>query len=222
MGHFLAEVDLVRNPEPRCPCLLLLDTSGSMEEDGKIDALNNGIRRLIEDLQHESLARKRVELSIVTFGGRVQVHQPFQTIMDCSFTPLAANGRTPMGEAVLLGLRELEQRKAAYRKNNVNYFRPIVYLITDGLATDEIGPAAAAVQKAEREQGLSMYCVGTHGCDFNHLVMMSKRPPLKLHEGRLSELFQFISNSMKVMSQSQPGQQVPAPTGLDAWATIYT
>ena len=30
------------NPEPRCPCLLLLDTSGSM--DGRaIDELNNGL-----------------------------------------------------------------------------------------------------------------------------------------------------------------------------------
>lgn len=221
MGHFLAEVDLVRNPEPRCPCLLLLDTSGSMEEYGKIDAVNDGVHELIEDLKNESLAKKRVELCIVTFGGRAQVHQPFQTIMDCTFTPLQAYGRTPMGEAVLLGLRELEQRKAAYRQNNINYFRPIVYLITDGLATDVIGPAAAAVQKAEGEQGLSMYCVGTDDCDMEELAMISKRT-LRLKERRFSELFQYISNSMKVMSQSQPGQKVQAPSGLDAWAMLDT
>jgi hypothetical protein len=38
-------VEFAENPEPRCACVLLLDTSGSMAGE-KIDALNEGIRTL--------------------------------------------------------------------------------------------------------------------------------------------------------------------------------
>jgi len=38
-----AAVEFADNPEPRCPCVLLLDTSGAMKAD-KIKALNEGRR----------------------------------------------------------------------------------------------------------------------------------------------------------------------------------
>ncbi len=38
-----AEAEFAENPEPRCPCLLLLDTSGSMA-GAPIAQLNLGIR----------------------------------------------------------------------------------------------------------------------------------------------------------------------------------
>ncbi|MBO9633495.1 MAG: hypothetical protein J7578_10300, partial [Chitinophagaceae bacterium] len=55
------------NPEPRCPCVLLLDTSGSMS--GKpIAQLNEGIQTLKKELLADPLASKRVEIAVVTFG----------------------------------------------------------------------------------------------------------------------------------------------------------
>jgi len=59
--------DLIDNPEQRCPCLLLLDTSGSMS-GRPIEELNAGLATLQTELNGDSLAAKRVELSIVTFG----------------------------------------------------------------------------------------------------------------------------------------------------------
>jgi uncharacterized protein with von Willebrand factor type A (vWA) domain len=37
-------VEFAENPEPRCPCVLLLDTSGSMQ-GAAINALNQGCAR---------------------------------------------------------------------------------------------------------------------------------------------------------------------------------
>ena len=55
-----APPDLVTNPEPRCPCLLLLDTSGSM--NGKpIEQLNAGLRTFKEELTSDAMAMQRVE-----------------------------------------------------------------------------------------------------------------------------------------------------------------
>ena len=89
------DVALATNPEPRCPCVLLLDTSGSMgaivsntgEDTGKttqvdgqtyrvvtggvsrIDLLNEGLRAYQTEVISDPLAAQRVEVSVITFGG---------------------------------------------------------------------------------------------------------------------------------------------------------
>jgi uncharacterized protein YegL len=55
------------NPEPRCPCLLLLDTSHSMQ-GRPISELNSGLVAFKDELAADALAMKRVELGLLTFG----------------------------------------------------------------------------------------------------------------------------------------------------------
>jgi hypothetical protein len=49
----LGAVTFAENPEPRCPCLLLLDTSGSMAGEA-IAELNAGIKSFYNELQGDS------------------------------------------------------------------------------------------------------------------------------------------------------------------------
>ena len=58
------------NPEPRCPCVFLLDTSGSMNTEDSygisaISKLNTGLQTLKKAIMDDSKARKRVELALV-------------------------------------------------------------------------------------------------------------------------------------------------------------
>ena len=46
-------VEFAENPEPRCPCILLLDTSGSMSGP-PIEALNEGLKAFKNDIVKES------------------------------------------------------------------------------------------------------------------------------------------------------------------------
>src|SRR2546428_11840812 len=67
----LALAEFADNPEPRCAVILLLDTSGSMA-GAPMDELNEGLREYDRALKSDRLASLRVEVAIITFGGRVR------------------------------------------------------------------------------------------------------------------------------------------------------
>jgi uncharacterized protein YegL len=103
MASLEESVEFANNPDPRAPCVLLLDTSGSMA-GRSISALNEGLQTLKRDLCADELASRRVEIAIITFGyGGVGVVQDF--VPASSFNPptLMAGGDTPMGEAINQG-----------------------------------------------------------------------------------------------------------------------
>ena len=56
-----ATSDFASNPEPRCPCILLLDVSSSMS-GRPINELNAGLVTFRDELLADSLALKRVEV----------------------------------------------------------------------------------------------------------------------------------------------------------------
>ncbi len=122
--------EFVDNPEPRCPCLLLLDTSGSMNGQ-PISELNEGLHTFAAQLASDDLAARRVEVAVVTFGP-VQVRSEFTTADNFHPPTLSASGATPMGEAILTGVDLVERRKSLYREQGISYYRPWIFLITDG------------------------------------------------------------------------------------------
>lgn len=205
------------NPDPRCPCVLILDKSGSMQ-GRPIAELNDGLRTLREELSSDPLASRRVELAIVSFG---PVTRDVEFVQASQFTPptLAASGDTPMGRAVLTALDMLEARKALYRQNGVIYYRPWAFLITDGAPTDSITEAARRVREAEAAKKVVFFAVGVDGADFDRLRELAVREPLRLKGLAFRELFLWLSGSLHSVSHSKPGDIVPLPSP-GGWAAI--
>jgi uncharacterized protein YegL len=204
------------NPEPRCPCLLLLDTSASMEGPA-IDELNQGLVTFKDELSSDALAMKRVELGIVSFGP-VRVLADFHT-PDLFQPPLLnASGDTPMGAAITGGLEMIRQRKDAYKANGISYYRPWIFLITDGAPTDAWDRAAALVRAGEEAKSFSFFAVGVEDADMEVLTQISVRAPLRLAGLRFSDLFAWLSSSLSNVSRSRVNQPIALqPPG---WAQI--
>ena len=212
--------EFVDNPEPRCPCLLLLDTSTSMAGQ-RIDELNHGLATFASELVADSLAAKRVEVAVITFGP-VTVWSEFTGATHFVAPTLEAGGATPMGEAITTGLRLVEQRKDVYRQQGIAYYRPWIFLITDGEPTDEWEPAVARIARGEQAKALSFFAVGIEGANMDVLANISTRAPLRLRGLEFSALFTWLSNSMSSVSRSQPGDEVPLanPVAPEGWASV--
>jgi uncharacterized protein YegL len=213
---FIADV-FAENPEPRCPCVLVLDTSGSME-GRPLTQLNAGYQTLLTELLEDALASKRVELAVVTFGP-VKLVQDFETPDMIAASDLDVTGDTPMGEAIEFAIDLVKQRKDVYREAGIAYYRPWIFVITDGSPTDSWKAAARAVKEGEASNAFSLFAVGVEGADMETLKQIAVREPIRLKGLRFAELFRWLSNSLKSVSRSTTTERValPAPTG---WAEV--
>ncbi|EAW37527.1 VWA domain-containing protein [Lyngbya sp. PCC 8106] len=207
-------VEFAENPEPRCPCVLLLDTSASMQ-GVPIDALNDGLNTFRHDLARDELAKKRVEVAIISFDNQVKIVQDFVTADQFEPPLLTAQGQTFMGTAINQALDLVAARKAEYRNNGIAYYRPWVFLITDGEPQGEsermAEQAAERIKQEEGNKQVAFFAVGVEGANMERLSLIVERAPLKLKGLDFREMFIWLSASMQMVSHSKVDEQIALP-----------
>jgi uncharacterized protein YegL len=219
------EIEFSNSPDPRCPVVLVLDCSSSMVEKrpgesvSPLDALNAGLDSLVSELNRDPLAKRRVEISVVTYGSEVTPATNFATVDSLILPTLVPSGVTSTGAAVVEALNAIEARKKTYRENGIQYYQPWILLISDGLSTDNTTEAVKRVREAEEKKSVAFFAVGVEGADLDQLGKFSNRGAMKLAGLRFSELFQWLSASQSAVSASTPGDSVPLPSPA-GWASV--
>ncbi len=214
-------VEFAENPEPRCACVLLLDTSGSMQGEA-ISALNTGLASFKQDLNKDPLASRRVEVAIVTFDNEVKVVQDFVTADQFQPPTLTAQGQTHMGTAIIKALDLVQARKATYRQNGVAYYRPWIFLITDGEPQGEpehiIQQASQRLKTDESNKRVAFFAVGVENANLATLGEIVVRTPVKLAGLNFVEMFVWLSKSMEAVSHSRTNEQIALPP--PGWTSV--
>ena len=214
-------VEFAENPEPRCPCVLLLDTSGSMQGE-PLEAMCAGLEAFRFDLALDPLASRRVEVAVVAFDDAARLVQDFTSPDQFEVPLLDAGGMTHMGEAILLALDLVEERKARYRAYDVAYYRPWIFLVTDGEPQGEpdarVAEATRRLREAEEKKQVAFFAVGVEKANLSRLSQIGTRAPLRLKGLDFREMFVWLSRSMQSVAHSRPDETVRlAPTG---WAEL--
>ncbi|MBW4623475.1 MAG: VWA domain-containing protein [Cyanosarcina radialis HA8281-LM2] len=212
--------EFVENPENRCPVVLLLDTSSSMSGQ-PIQELCRGVGVFKEDVLRDTKASLSVEVAIVSFGP-VELIQDFVTVDQLTPPKLEADGYTPMGEAVEYAIDLLDGRKEVYKTNGIQYYRPWIFLITDGAPTDVWQNAAQRIREGEAEGKFAFFAVAVEGADLATLKQLVplERPPVLLNGLDFQSLFVWLSASMKRVSSGKVGEVLALPPV--GWGQITT
>lgn len=200
----------------RLPIYLLLDTSGSMSGE-PIVAVQTGVQMLVSSLRQDPQALETAYLSVITFDASARQVVPLTELGAFQEPTLQATGTTFMGAALKLVAECADREIRKSTPEMKGDWKPLVFLMTDGMPTDDFASGLAAFKK--NKWGIVVAC-GTPDADMSNLkqitetvIMLRDSDP-----GTLKAFFKWVSSSIAKASASvannidlSKGDQLPPP-----------
>jgi uncharacterized protein YegL len=194
----------IAQPRP-IPVIIIADVSGSMGENGKIEALNQSIKEMIKTFANEAKTRAEIQVGMITFGGNsARTHLPLapaSQILDVK--PLEAAGATPMGSAFDLARELIEDKE----KITSRAYKPVLILVSDGLPTDNWQDAFTALCNSDRAQKATRFALAI-GSDADEDMLRKfandvESPLFRAHEVRdIHKFFRAVTMSVGARTTS--------------------
>jgi len=198
------------------PVVLLLDVSYSMSGD-KIDNLNKAVENMLDTFAQEEKMETEILVSVITFGGKVDLQVPFTKASQVQWHGLQVNGDTPMGTALKMAKAMIEDKETTPSRA----YRPTIVLVSDGQPTD--GNMWKQAMDDFISEGRSSKCdrmamaIG-HDADETVLKRFIEGTPHDLfyaeNAGQLHEFFQRVTMSVTMRTQSKNPNVVPTPSEI--------
>ncbi|QDU93856.1 vWA domain-containing protein [Lignipirellula cremea] len=189
----------------RLPVYLLLDCSGSMFGE-PIEAVRQGLSLLRSDLQSDPQALETVWLSVITFDSEAKQVVPLTAIDMFQEPTLQASGTTSLGAAIKLLLDAIDREVRKTSAEQKGDFKPLVFLMTDGVATDNWEAPADDLKR--KRPGNIIACAAGSGADETALKRITEIV-VKLSDtspGTLQAFFRWVSASVSTTSASVSAQ----------------
>ena len=109
----------------------MLDVSGSMQNDHKIDRLYDAVLEMINAFLEMELKETIVRVAIITFGEQVLLHTPYTPVAELKkkgIPKLSASGQTPLARALQMAKDIIEDKDITPH----GVYAPQVVLVSDG------------------------------------------------------------------------------------------
>lgn len=198
----------------------MVDTSGSMSYDGKIQALNNAIREAIPHMQQvaEDNPNAQVLIRSITFSSGASWNIPKPTpVAEFQWTDVKADGVTDLGNALFMVADQLRMPPM-----NERALPPVLVLLSDGQPTDEFDAGLKALMSEPWGQKAVRVAIAM-GADADHDTLQkfignpSMRPLQANNPEALVRHIKWASTAvLKAAStpvqQAAPATAPPAPS----------
>jgi uncharacterized protein YegL len=210
------------NYEQKCLCILVLDVSGSMEGE-RIQELNRGLDEFHRQVREDEIASQRLEICIIAFNSRIKCIQEPTLINKVIMPILKTQDSTKLVDAVRFAVNKMETRKRWYRDTGQSYYRPFLILITDGTPDDDQDVEGLSVEITEgvNEKRFMFFPIGVQDANMKVLRQISHphTPPMLLKGLNFVAFFQWLSNSIGVVTKSNTGDRISLPD-TSGWGQI--
>lgn len=187
--------------ERRLPVYLLLDCSESMVGEG-IEAVRRGMNALLVDLHSDPYALETVWVSVITFADTAEQVVPLTELSVFRTPPLRIRPGTALGAAISLLSERTRREVRTHTATTKGDWRPLVFLLTDGVPTDDWRAAFERAWAGRRQPNIvSIGC----GPDADPEVLSQLSENVLMmgdDEEDFRELFAWISASLSAASQS--------------------
>ena len=124
----------------RLPIFLVLDVSESMAGQD-LKSLNDVVASITAELRSDPFALETVWISVIAFAGKAKVLVPLQELVSFFPVELPVGGGTALGQALTLLMDTIDSSINKTAGETKGDWKPVVYLITDGAATDDTNTA---------------------------------------------------------------------------------
>ena len=196
----------------------IVDCSGSMSEDGKIQSLNNAIREALPHMKKEAdqNPNARVLCRAVKFSSGAQWHISQPTELEkFQWTDLQASGVTDMGRAFAMVAEQLRIPPMEDRA-----LPPVLVLLSDGQPTDDYASGLQTLLGQPWGKKAVRIAIAI-GNDADHSVLQRfiDHPEMKpLQANNPDALVNFIkwASTAVLKAASSPASQVQQPNGAGA------
>ena len=187
----------------RLPVYFLIDISESMVGE-PIQLVEEGMATIINMLKEDPYALETVHISVLVFAGQAKTVAPLTELANFYPPRLPIGGGTALGNGLGQLMMELRRNLVPTTPARKGDWKPIVFLFTDGVPTDDATPAIQEWQRNwHTKANLVAVSFGTEA-DLGMLRQLTSHAYLfqNTTAHHYKEFFRWITASIKSSSQS--------------------
>ena len=154
----------------RLPVYFVIDVSESMVGE-KQQHVERGINTIMQELQGNPYALETVYISVIIFAGKSQLLVPLTDICSFSMPSLPIGSGTSLSEGLKLLMHELDSSVVKTTTERKGDWKPIVFLFTDGIPTDD---PTSAIQNWHKKYANSTTFVAVSIGEYADLSVLRK------------------------------------------------
>ena len=187
----------------RLPIYFLIDVSESMVGD-PIQLVEEGLGTIIKALKEDPYALETVHLSVLVFAGQARTLVPLQEIISFYPPKFPIGGGTSLSTGLGHLMFELRRNTITTTHDRKGDWKPIVFLFTDGVPTDDTG--AAIREWKQHWAGKANLVAISFGKDTDLALLRELTEHAFLFQNttvqQYKEFFRWVTASIKTSSQS--------------------